>query len=54
MNKMTRKTFIAHMRGMLPEFEQDHEEHTGISDDELMPFEDWLFAILALFENTRT
>lgn len=50
--KMTRARFLNRVSNLLAHFEEDHEEHTGITDTDEMTFLDWLLEINAAHDNS--
>jgi hypothetical protein len=50
---MNRDAFVSIMRSLLAEFAEDHEEHTGVTEKEMHPFDFWIGEISNLAENTR-
>ncbi len=48
-----RGTFCCVLEALVAEFENDHEEHTGVSDTDRMTFHQWVQELMNLYENTR-
>lgn len=48
----TRSEFLTIMRAMLDDMEQDHEEQTGVTATDEMPFDEWQAELTACYENT--
>jgi len=48
----TRAAYLATVKPLLDEMERDHEEHTGVTATDEMPFEEWQDEITALHANT--
>lgn len=53
MKTYNRRQFVNHLTKLVIEFEQDHEEHTGVGPNETMLFDDWLGEIVNLNNNTE-
>lgn len=50
---MIRSEFVKMVRELVDELEEDHEEHTGITETESLDFSAWLNEIESLYTNTR-
>lgn len=48
----TRAEFLTRIRKLLDDFEKDHEEHTGITEDDKGFFDFWIDEIINVEENT--
>ncbi len=50
---MNRSLFCTVLEALIAEFENDHEEFTGVTENEEGPFEYWMQELNNLYENTR-
>ncbi|USM11565.1 hypothetical protein vBCbaSRXM_120 [Citromicrobium phage vB_CbaS-RXM] len=52
MKTHTRSQFLVLMRALLDDMEQDHEDCTGVTETDEMPFEEWQAELTTCYENT--